>query len=406
MIQEQIKQFNEIFDELGKSLDITPAQYKAAVTSYQFVGDWLSKPESPLALYKPQILPQGSLLHGTIIRPVHEDDDLDVDLVCRLLGKKSTWSQADLKKVVGDRIKAHETLKRMMEKEGRRCWTLAHREEARFHMDVLPAIVSSGFITLLEKSTSSVELEKATELAIRITDNQTANYITSSDPGQWLKSNPFGYAAWFKSRASLDFRKSIVLNEAIQPVPTYQSEKLPLQRIVQIYKRHRDIMFSGDDAKPISIIITTLAARAYNGQTDLFAALLDVADVMASYIEERYDHNLGRIIKWIGNPVNPEENFADKWPACPHKQKNFYKWLTQLRTDLSNIIEKRGLHNIEEALAKPFGGKAVAAAFSMIGEKARLLRESGVMKMASGTGMLGTIGRTSVPNHTNFGSDE
>jgi len=37
MTPEQSKQFNEIFDELGKSLDITPAQYKVAVTSYQFV---------------------------------------------------------------------------------------------------------------------------------------------------------------------------------------------------------------------------------------------------------------------------------------------------------------------------------------------------------------------------------
>jgi hypothetical protein len=406
MTPEQSKQFNEIFDELGKSLDITRSQYDAAVASYQFVGDWLSRPESPLAPYKPEILPQGSFLHGTMVKPIQEEDDIDVDLVCRLLGKKSTWSQADLKKIVGDRLKAHETLKRMLEEEGRRCWTLAHREEARFHMDVLPAIISSGFLELLEKSMTYAEMEKAAELAIRITDNQMINYLTSSNPEEWLKSNPFGYAAWFKSKASLDFKKATFLNEAVLPVPNYQQQKLPLQRIVQIYKRHRDIMFNGDEDKPISIIITTLAAIAYQGQTDVFVALLDVANAMANYIEERYDPKLGRTVKWISNPVNPEENFADKWPAAPQKQQNFYKWLSQLRADLSNIVGQRGLYNIQEALANPFGRKAVNTTFSNIGERARQQRESGAMKMASGTGMLGTIGRTSVPNHTNFGSNE
>jgi hypothetical protein len=273
-------------------------------------------------------------------------------------------------------------------------------------MDVLPAIISSGFVELLEKSMSYAEIEKAAELAIRITDNLTINYLTSSNPEEWLKSNPFGYAAWFKSRASLDFRKAIVLNEAIQPVPAYQQEKLPLQRIVQIYKRHRDIMFNGNEDKPISIIITTLAARAYQGQTDIFSALLDVANAMADYIEDRYDPKLGRVVKWVSNPVNPEENFSDKWPASPKKQENFYNWLTQLKADLSNVASQRGLYNIQEALANPFGRKTVNTTFSNIGEKARMLRETGAMKMASGTGILGTLGRTAVSNHTNFGSNE
>src|SRR5258708_32745064 len=105
LTSQQKQQFNEIFEELGNSLDITQKQHEAAVTSYEFVAERLAKPESPLAPYKPEILPQGSFLLGTMIRPVHEDDDLDVDLVCRLEGKKQSWSQYDLKKIVGDRLK-------------------------------------------------------------------------------------------------------------------------------------------------------------------------------------------------------------------------------------------------------------------------------------------------------------
>jgi len=406
MIPEQRKQFNEIFDELGKSLDITPSQYEAAVTSYRFVGDWLSKPESPLAPYKPEILPQGSFLLGTMIKPVHEEDDLDVDLVCRLEGKRLNWTQADVKRIVGDRLRAHETLKRMLDKEGRRCWTLVHHDDAKFHMDILPAIVGTNFQVLLEKSLSARELDNMVELAIRITDMLTQNYSTSFNPDEWLKSNPFGYAVWFKLRSSLDIYKSITLNEAVQPVPEYQSVKLPLQRVVQILKRHRDIMFNGDEDKPISIIITTLAARAYQGQTGVVEALIDVVNSMENFIEERYDWQLQRNVKWISNPVNPEENFADKWPGKPNKQANFYKWLRQVKTDLANIYGQRGLHNIQEALSFSFGKKTVSTAFTNIGEGALRQRESGAMKMAAGTGMLGSIGRTVVSHHNNFGSNE
>ena len=41
-----------------------------------------------------------------------------------------------------------------------------------------------------------------------------------------------------------------------------------------ILKRHRDNWSKDNpDLKPISIILTTLAARAYNGETDIVAAL-------------------------------------------------------------------------------------------------------------------------------------
>lgn len=152
---DQNKQFNEILEELSKTLDITPAQFEAAKRSYEFVGEWLSKPESPLAPYDPEILPQGSFLLGTMIRPIHEDDDLDVDLVCRLTGKRISSTQYDVKRIVGDWLKQHDTFKRMFDEEGRRCWTLLHRNEAKFHMDILPAIVGSGHKQLYEKTMSS-----------------------------------------------------------------------------------------------------------------------------------------------------------------------------------------------------------------------------------------------------------
>ena len=402
---DQKEQFNEIFGEIGKSLDVTRTQYEAAVVSYEFVGDWLSRPESPLAPYKPEILPQGSFLLGTMIKPVHEDDDLDVDLVCRLDGKQQSWTQYDLKKIVGDRLKAHETLNRLLDKEGRRCWTILHRESARFHMDILPAIVANNFKVLLEKTMSATDLSNVADIAIRITDKLVANYNSATDPADWLKSNPFGYAAWFKIKASHNITRTFTLKEAIQPVPDYETEKLPLQRVVQLLKRHRDRMFNGDEDKPISIIITTLAALAYQGQSNIIDALITIVNSMENFIEDRYDFNLKGTIKWVANPVNKEENFADKWTGKNKKKENFYDWLTRVKADLASITEQRGLY-LQESLSASFGKDITTAAFSNIGEKARLVRESGLLKMTAGTGILGSTGRTSVPYHNNYGSNE
>src|SRR5882762_9145638 len=104
---EQKNQFSEILEELGKTLDITKDQYEAAVKSYKYVGEWLSQNDSPLATYSPEILPQGSFLLQTMIRPIHKDDELDIDLVCKLEKIQATWTQFALKKLVGDRLKAN-----------------------------------------------------------------------------------------------------------------------------------------------------------------------------------------------------------------------------------------------------------------------------------------------------------
>jgi hypothetical protein len=402
---EQQEQFGEIFEELGKSLDITQDQHEAAVKSYEFVGDWLAQEGSTLAPYQPEILPQGSFLLGTMIKPVHEEDELDIDLVCRVIGKRVNWTQYDLKQAVGNRIKDHGMLLRLLKEEGRRCWTLQYAESARFHLDILAALVGRDYKVLLEKSMSAGDLEEAKGLGIRITDKEHPMYRSATDPAYWLMSNPFGYAVWFEQRASLALVKARLLSESVKPVPLYQATKLPLQRIVQILKRHRDIMFNGDEDKPISIIITTLAGRAYHKQTNVMKALQEVIDTMHLHIENRYDHLRGKMVKWISNPVNEEENFADKWPDHPAREQKFFQWLDQVKADVARLQYQR-MTEIQESLGRSFGKVAVTNAFSSIGERNLLNRQSGGMRMAAGTGMLGSLGRTIVRPHNNFGGNE
>lgn len=407
LTQEEKKQFSEILETLGETLDITESQYKAAVSSYGAVGEWLAKPESSLAPYKPVIRPQGSFMLGTMIKPVCEDDDLDIDLVCELTGKNPQWAQYHLKQAVGNRLKANETYKNMLDEEGRRCWTLMYSDSANYHMDILPSLVCSGYDTVLEKAFSATVLdENYGSLAIRITDNKQSNYYTDTVAENWMKSNPFGYGRWFFNAADVStLRKSVMLSEAVSPVPKYSKNKLPLQRVVQILKRHRDMMFNGDEHKPISIIITTLASRAYSKETSIIDALTNVVANMRNHIESHYDSNTGRMVKWIPNPVNPEENFADKWVEHPQREKNFYKWLEQVESDIQAIVQKRGLQYIAEAMKKPFGEQVVTKTFSTLGDRNRNLRESGVLKMSAGTGILSSVGSITTAAHNFHGND-
>lgn len=76
-------------------------------------------------------------------------------------------------------------------------------------------------------------------------------------------------------------RQKILLFETYrkrQNFPYTQAEDIPdalvrtpLQRAIQIMKRHRDMRFNGhrdEDHKPISMIITTLAAKLYEGHAN------------------------------------------------------------------------------------------------------------------------------------------
>jgi len=171
-----------------------------------------------------------------------------------------------------------------------------------------------------------------------------------------------------------------------------------LQRAVQILKRHRDIMFEKDpDDKPISMIITTLAAHAYNNEADLYDSLDSIIKCMPNYILTQNGS------PWIPNPVNPDENFADKWEENPKKELNFRKWLVQVEVDLISALNKMGIHKVADRLKPAFGDRAVNEAMKRMGDDFRSKRESDLLKMSAGTGILGETGSTPVKKHTFYG---
>ena len=396
--QEEKDSYNELLETIVESLDITETQFNNLIKSYKAVGDYLVD-DAELKLYHPVVSPQGSLRLGTIIQPINKEDDLDVDLVYRLIRKNPNWTQYILKNKVGLRLKASSMYSKMLDEEGRRCWTLKYRDNAvspkeRYHMDILPCVADEEFDSRLQNMLNSAyQHDKIDKLSIRITDKESLDYFTETVSDSWLKSNPDGYALWFASRCKLNPQLNRRSLQDIIPIEK-KADKTVLQRIVQLLKRHRDYMFKDEkDDKPISIIITTLAAQAYNGEDNLLIGLYNVVTKMKLQIKNG--------IYWVENPVNPEENFADKWPTHPKRQENFLKWLKQIKEDINAILSCKGV-TLQNQLSRVFGKEISANAFSKATEKVK--NNSSILKIGA-TGALGSFGKALNAANTFYGEE-
>lgn len=420
-------ELEEILDVLGENLSITELQHNAAVKSYKAVGAWLTSEESELSHYKPVVSPQGSFIIGTTIQSIDPEGDIDLDVVCELNGKRPNWTQKDVKELVGEQLRNHKKYDSILDDEGRRCWTLKYRENGapneRYHMDILPAINSNGYSVILEKAYSNLKDQTLNDLVLSITDNETEpGYSLHTDPELWLQSNPFGYAKWFMNIAD-NIRgvrtKLFSLNESVNPTPKYQSDRLPLQRSIQLLKRHRDIMFQNyteedKKEKPISCIITTLAAKAYEetGDDNIVDALLNITNKMENYITLVFDNQIGKYVHWISNPVNEGENFADRWVIEGSKREQFFKdWLKKLKDDFGIFNTNFNRFTLNESLQKSFGSAPVKKTFIDVGTRMKLLTEGGGNYIDRNAGLVG-IGITGLTNinpvkaHKFYGNEE
>jgi hypothetical protein len=344
----------QLDDLLGISIadfDIPDSVYRLAVARYEDLGAWLSKYWDAL----PQngvVYPQGSFRLGTVVQPIKDSDDYDVDLVCRRDIVKAATTQAALKADCGTGIAGYVRSNpdgSPSRSEGTRCWTLYYPGEP-FHMDVLPAIPNA----------------EAAPNAIWLTDR---------DLRLWQPSNPIDYADWFHARMRQDFLREhefLAKSMDVVDVPSWQV-KTPLQRTVQALKRHRDMHFvKSPKDKPASIIITTLAAHAYAGGGTLYEAMADVTAKMPGLVEVRNG------IYWVANPVQLDENFADRWRSHPLRSGRFFEWMEQVHLDITGYSTDMGsgLDRVLEKIAASFGERSAQRAGESIGTRTSRARDA------------------------------
>ena len=338
---------------LIEKIELPDSAYIKARERYEDLGDWLSRKESTIAGYDPHIFPQGSFRLGTAIRPLDESEEYDLDLACNLRTGilKRTHTQSQLKALVGDELEVYRAARSIQEKlkPKHRCWRLEYQDHLSFHMDIVPCIPAeeerkqyllesmrkSGFDDFVATSVAGD--------AVSITDDRHARFHTICE--DWNPSNPAGYAKWFEDRTNPKRTRMLLSKAQVDEVPFYRY-KLPLQRVVQLLKRHRDSWSKDNpESKPISIIISTLAARAYSGETDIAEALLNILSRMGRFVNDAKPR--------IPNPINHGEDFADRWyredSQHLYLEQNFWSWLAQAQADFKLLTTSSDFEEFQES---------------------------------------------------------
>lgn len=325
---------HDILRALIELLDIPPSYYEKAAARHQSLGEWFHRPESGIAKYDPAVYPQGSFRLGTVIRPLLDCDEYDLDVVCQLLGlKKTELTQKELKRLVGVEVKSYREAKGIKEPviERKRCWRLDYADEVKFHIDTLPSIPEDRSVIVFLVQLGVEPYLAASAIALTCKTHEHYEVISSN----WPTSNPHGFARWFEEKMGREAesqRRELTAKRvyaSIEQVPTY-ALKTTLQRSVQLFKRHRDVMFKNDpDGKPISMILTTLAAHAYEGEDDLGQAVQGILERMPNFVLQGE--------RRVPNPVNPGEDFADKWRKDPSLEEKFWLWHRQASQDFAAL---------------------------------------------------------------------
>jgi hypothetical protein len=330
-----------LLDQICQALELTAAQLEAARTSYEAVAEWLSGSDNPLLKWI-DIYAHGSTGLGTTVKPIGRED-FDVDLICKVLRFTADRPPAELKRIVGDRLKENARYAAMLE-EKKRCWRLNYARE--YHLDISPTINNA-------KCANGGELVPDKKLR------------------EFKPTNPKGYKALFERRAALiptlRMQKALAAEDraAVEPFPVHGTAKGILRRTVQILKRHRDVHFLEvvEEIAPISIIITTLAAQSYEYcvKSFVFDSELDVLIATIRLMPHFIDKPVvnGRRIYVVANETTVGENFAERWNTEPARAAAFYEWHAKALADFEALPDLQGIDVIGSNLEGSLGSSVV-----------------------------------------------
>jgi cyclic GMP-AMP synthase DncV-like protein len=370
------------------ALDVPKALQDEAKTVYDDLGAWAIRHDAVAGRREPSFFPQGSAALGTTTLG---NGDWDIDAVYERPISRTSTTQSLLKTEAMELLQGFRSDQRRLGKtvpkieERPRCLRLTY---SGFHIDALPAIPED-----LNDNTS------------------TRLLIADRDLREWIGTDPKGYIAWFIERMGVGFEQERAAiakasERSVEEVPAWET-KTVLQRAVQYVRMHRDHFFAEepDGLSPASILVTTLAARSYEGELSLAEALVNVGHRLPSHLEKRNDE------LWVSNPTddhlpeNTRENLARAIAGDPIRTAKFEQWVTALCADLLGLGNATG-QGLRQLISKAVGGQPTIAADKRVAELRTRQRDANQLRMSAGTGMLGATGSVPVKGHTFHGDPE
>lgn len=347
--------------EIADAVSLPASEYERIEGHYKAISEILEDPNDP-NLADAVIFPQGSFLTRTVIR-APANGEIDVDAIMFL--KRTALGPQKLLEALHAELEARARTQGEVERRNR-CVTVHYADQNYpSHMDVTPAVPTNGNVAK---------------------DGQGPLEVPDYNADDWHPTNPKDFADWFNAicaralRLARTYDAVAVAKAATEALPSHADINAfnPLRAAVKLLKRHRDQFKSRQREGapvPISVIITTLVAKAYDelakSQTHAMTAL-EVVQELVRRMPSQFDQIGGPGAQWVlSNPRRPSENFAEKWNRHPEYALLFAQWHAELTEALAlgqqAFIEPR---DFEAAINKAFGPQAERRTRSYLNEAA------------------------------------
>lgn len=312
---------------IGDKIQLPDNKRKEINDSYKAISGFIENNNELIGDVDYSIYYHGSFAIDTAIKPV-KGEDFDLDIIVEFDMSKKDMSANEFYRTffntfVGSRYED-------MAEEYRNSVRIDY--ESNYHFDIMPSVP--------------------------IRANSRALNVPDAKKRDWVIRSPKTYISWFKSmtekikgyKVSTSDSGRMLMESDIKPLKLRQPyETTPtLVRVVQLIKRMKDIFFHDYDGErePQSIVITTLAAKYYDGEYSVFEALSNIVRKMKSL----YDNNNRFVVK---NPSYTDEVFTEKWPRHVEYYDNYRDFICFASSKIQDLANPA---KAKKAFTDLFGG--------------------------------------------------
>lgn len=303
---ERVK-LDVLLANIAESIQLDNTRKERMESAYSAIETLLNEDESFFKDVDFEIYPQGSVKIGTTIKPM-KDNEFDLDIVVQIVDFENSYDSEEIYNQLKRVLLSSRYKDKVVTKN--RCIRIDYAGD--FHMDILPGVQV-------------------------YTDDKNKIVVPDKKLETWTPSNPRGYAEWFLDKSNKVIEPILEKAFSMEALEMEEfAKKKPLKRTVQLLKLYRDEYFKNDlENATSSIILTTIAGELYNSESSIYDSMENILNNIDLYI----NNNEAKIV----NPVNPDENFTDKWIEEPNLKFHFIKFVQYAKELWMRLKEDNGV---------------------------------------------------------------
>lgn len=394
--QAQFRIADVLLKDIARRIQLSPTDYRTAVSHYEAVDRFLSKEGNPLSPYMIRMYAQGSMAIGATISSKLNNDEFDVDAVAELNLPESSPPGVVLDFLFNSVNGEKGSIYYGKVKRRTRCVTL---EYERMHLDITPAVLLPQF-------------------AARTSIIFHANEDEAPNQHRHIKANPWGFADWFeRSTPAVHEIVEAVLRKTAEPVPDQDEliEKSHPLVALQLLKRWRNKRYDNRKGRcPPSVVLAYYVGANPTRATTLYGEFRAQAENIHAIFAAADQRNM---LISVLNPACKTDVLSDRWPGDLTTQRVFLADLKDLLAKLDRLEADPSVEKCAEIMSDLFGENPTRIVVEDFQKRFEAKSHSGALFALGGTGglALGSSGLASKPlnetaypirRHTDFGSND